>query len=108
MVEGRVWRFHGCLSATIERWQERSEALSPFSPSPNVDQHYADHMPDALPANNGSSESNAQALNDGTSAITSKPDYPNLLDDPMLSEFGWPVGDDIFSSIWADGADGTI
>jgi hypothetical protein len=32
-----------------------------------------------------------------------KPDYSTFMDDPMLTEFGWPVSDDIFSSIWTDG-----
>lgn len=31
-----------------------------------------------------------------------KPDYSTFMDDPMLTEFGWPVSDDIFSSIWTD------
>lgn len=60
-------------------------------------------MTEDTAGNEGSSDSNNPALNDGAMPANIKMDYSSFLDDPMLAEFGWPVGDDLFSSIWADG-----
>lgn len=32
-----------------------------------------------------------------------KQDFASFLDDPMLIEFGWSIGDDIFSPAWPEG-----
>ncbi|OAP62403.1 hypothetical protein AYL99_04606 [Fonsecaea erecta] len=53
-------------------------------------------------------ESSAAAPEDGLVPVAPKPDYSTFLDDPMLTEFGWPVTDDVFSSIWTDGPIATI
>ena len=65
-------------------------------------------MPEDPPAEDASNGPNAPVLNESTSSAIPKPDYPSFMDDPMLTEFGWPVGDDIFSSIWADSAIGPL
>ncbi|OQU97123.1 Fungal specific transcription factor domain-containing protein [Cladophialophora immunda] len=53
-------------------------------------------------------DSNSAAPDDGSMPVAAKPDYSTFLDDPMLTEFGWPVTDDVFSSIWTDGPIATI
>ncbi|KIW84457.1 hypothetical protein Z517_03707 [Fonsecaea pedrosoi CBS 271.37] len=53
-------------------------------------------------------ESDAAAPDDRSVPVITKPDYSTFLDDPMLTEFGWPVTDDVFSSIWTDGPIATI
>ncbi|EXJ63637.1 uncharacterized protein A1O5_11398 [Cladophialophora psammophila CBS 110553] len=53
-------------------------------------------------------ETNPTAQDDGSMPVATKPDYSTFLDDPMLTEFGWPVTEDVFSSIWTDGPIATI
>lgn len=48
---------------------------------------------------NGGSTLYAAPMGSGASL---KPDYAGFMDDPMLAEFGWPSGEDIFSTFWAD------
>lgn len=58
--------------------------------------------------NDSTVTANMSALSETTMPAPARLDYSNFLDDPMLSEFGWPVGDDIFSSEWADMTVGTV
>ena len=59
----------------------------------------AGEAPRTEPAN----RSNPITLTHNTLTQAIKPNYSTLTDDPMLSEFGWPLSDDIFSSMWNDG-----
>jgi len=83
-------------------WREEFGGFMGVYPPPLMDDR------NDLAANRGVNSSNKQTLNEGTSSATAKADYPSFQDDPMLTEFGWPVGDELFSSIWADGEVGTI
>lgn len=56
---------------------------------------------DAHGNDNGPAAS-ANGQMDPAMPILTKPENTNFLDDPMLAELGWPVGEDIFSSLWAD------
>ncbi|KAK5371143.1 hypothetical protein LTR20_007250 [Exophiala xenobiotica] len=84
VLDGIVW------------WREEFGAFMGVYPPPITD---ARNDP---PPNEHGIVPNGNALPEATMPAPAKPDYSNFLDDPMLTEFGWPVDDDIFSSIWTD------
>ena len=65
-------------------------------------------MTEDTPANENGVTNNANGTIEPTLPTMARPDYSNFLDDPMLAELGWPVGEDIFSSLWTDDTLGTV
>lgn len=53
-------------------------------------------------------DANGLPLSDTLTNGLVKQDFSSFLDDPMLIEFGWSIGDDIFSPAWADGTIGPL
>ncbi|KIX07004.1 uncharacterized protein Z518_04980 [Rhinocladiella mackenziei CBS 650.93] len=91
VLDGLVW------------WREEFGGFVGIYPPPLTDN------PSNPPGSDGSTTSNMNAANGSAASATIKPDYSNFLDDPMLAEFGWPVGDDVLSgSLWAEGPLGTV
>jgi len=90
VLDGIVW------------WREEFGAFMGVYPPPITDARN-----DPPPSENGI-VSNGNVLPEATTPAPAKPDYSTFLDDPMLTEFGWPVDDDIFSSIWADNTLGNL
>ncbi|OAL21694.1 hypothetical protein AYO22_07636 [Fonsecaea multimorphosa] len=84
VLDGIVW------------WREEFGGFMGIYPPP-----LSDNRTEGTEAANESSAAGAQ--DDASMPLAARPDYSTFLDDPMLTEFGWPVTDDVFSSIWADG-----
>ncbi|EXJ79316.1 hypothetical protein A1O3_08818 [Capronia epimyces CBS 606.96] len=80
-------------------WREEFGGFMGVYPPPLMENHNAQDGPASTTAN---------SLNDNAIPLTLKPDYASFLDDPMLTEFGLPGGDDIFSSVWGDGIGETV
>ena len=53
-------------------------------------------------------DTNGLPLGDAAANTIIKQDFSSFLDDPMLIEFGWSVGDDIFSPAWTEGTIGAM
>lgn len=53
-----------------------------------------------------SDDTSGVPFGDSIGSATIKQDFPGFSNDPMLTEFGWSVGDDVFSYLWDDGAAG--
>ncbi|EXJ96112.1 hypothetical protein A1O1_01238 [Capronia coronata CBS 617.96] len=83
LLDGIVW------------WREEFGGFMGVYPPPLVEGR--NENPDEGPVSG-----TATALNDTAMQTMVKPDYTSFLDDPMLAEFGFPIGDEIFSSMWTD------
>ncbi|KAL6243891.1 hypothetical protein RBB50_009325 [Rhinocladiella similis] len=87
VLDGIVW------------WREEFGAFMGIYPPPIGDNR--SDLPSTATEND--TTPNGSSLHAGPMGGTPlKPDYSGFLDDPMLAEFGWPSGEDIFSTIWAD------
>ncbi|KAJ9605015.1 hypothetical protein H2200_010404 [Cladophialophora chaetospira] len=85
ILDGVVW------------WREEFGGYMGVYPPP-----LGDHRNEESSRDDAVNGSTTITLPDSTMTPTIKPDYSTFMDDPMLAEFGWPVSDDIFSSIWTD------
>ncbi|KAI1613676.1 transcriptional regulatory protein LEU3 [Exophiala viscosa] len=89
VLDGIVW------------WREETGAFMGVYPPPmsrNED----------TPANENGVTNHANGIIEPAMATMARPEYSNFLDDPMLAELGWPVGEDIFSSLWTDETLGAV
>ncbi|ETI29033.1 hypothetical protein G647_01486 [Cladophialophora carrionii CBS 160.54] len=86
VLDGVVW------------WREEFGGLMGVYPPP-----LCDNRNEEAPRSDSAGGSNETAMTESAMPSVIRPDYSTFMDDPMLTEFGWPVSDDIFSSIWTDG-----
>ena len=107
VLDGIVW------------WREETGAFMGVYPPPmsrNGTDSLACHCTGAgwltitedTPANENGVANNANGATEPAMPTMARPEYSNFLDDPMLAELGWPVGEDIFSSLWADETLGAV